>query len=620
MDGSPAARDLQFDHPFLFTRQACPFPSSRSAPASPQATYPSLPRLPAPLVPPPSAPLLLEPAHTLYPVQGLDRSRHSNGELRYFNQVAEPLFRIFRAEYQRAFEDLHPRHRLDQLFDALFDYVRAEFREYEIHKSRLTLNWHQQQQLRRDLRNGHKPDLVFKFFIGYWNFLYNKIKLFHDCQRSHEASIKSLIKFNRQLEREVKLLRDSYRSARDRADSTHRQLTELDGSIKAVQDKGKQDAEQTRVTQLQLERSISDCEGFQSRITALEEELGISRVDCEHKQDRIVHLEQRLADLQLVGLTPSDTQHLQSFSQQESQLRVSDLERQLIRSRSLNRKLLDDVELADYSDLQKRVAEQESTIAGLIDRTTQDAQLIDQLREQLLSAGASNVPLASQEALLATVRAEARVLGQQLAEARGRERVLTRLVIPQEDVLDEDTFEEGQVVAYDSEPDSASAASHAPNLRFSSPPATSPPAFVATPSAPPPFAPSPASPRSPNLSPAQSVEPDQLTEQNLSLQADPGLISGPALPSRSRSAFATDPVFGPFPGVSGTGALGAGAGTAVLRRSTPTASTLSGSLSGSTASQSTSGSSGSKGTITLDILERRQQARRERALAANRKA
>ncbi|KAE8242477.1 hypothetical protein A4X13_0g7139, partial [Tilletia indica] len=307
MADSPA-RDLQFDHPFLHTRQACPSPSSRSAPTSPQAKYPSLPRLPAPLVPPPSASLLLSPTHNLFPVPGLGHARKRDRELHYFKQVAGPVFRIYQAEYQRAFDDHDPRQRLDQLFDSLFDYVRAEFREYEVLRFRLNQTWLQQQEIRRELRRGHTAETVFKFFVSYWNFLYNKIKLCRTSQRSLEVSVKVLATSNRQLEDDVDLLRDSYRSEKDRADSNLRQLTELDDSIRDVKDESKRNADRARSTQVQLAESISDCRGLQARILALDQQLNASRVDCEHKQDRIAHLEQKLVDLPVTGLTPADSQ------------------------------------------------------------------------------------------------------------------------------------------------------------------------------------------------------------------------------------------------------------------------------------------------------------------------
>ncbi|KAE8222618.1 hypothetical protein CF319_g4217 [Tilletia indica] len=535
---SSSLRDFQFDHPFLHTRHSSPFPSSRSAPSSPQAYYPSLPRLPAPSVPPLCAPPRSEHSHPHYPVRDWHRPKTLD-EVRYFNQVAKPVFLEFRAEYERAFQDDNPRPRLDQLFEALFVYVRSEFKAYEIHKNRLHHNWLQQQSIRRDLNRGVSSEAAFKYLVGYWNFLYNRVKQACDIIRSNQGSVETLYRVITQLDGEVKRLNKTCKAQQVRISDLQTGIKTITSSLNEEYTRAEVESSRTAdllqrldVCKLERDRSLStirnsfseekiraDAESI--RAADLLQRLDACRLEGAGYIARIADLEERLEGSTAANsLHPTSTRALTSLEAQQRD-KIAELERQVARSRSINRRLLDDVEIAEYSDLQSQVAQQSSTLAELLRQKESDAALIAQLRSRLQSTGASNVPDESQEAQLATARTEARVVRHQLSESQARERVLSRLAV--DDDYSEEIFEEGQdVTTLGLELDSDSSVSHVPNLRHSSLPSTSPPVFVVSSPLPPPFATSPSSSTCLSSPGRRSPvhlrfrgEPDQLTTYNL---------------------------------------------------------------------------------------------------------
>ncbi|CAD6908658.1 unnamed protein product [Tilletia controversa] len=453
---------FQYDHPFLYTRHAIPVQNIQSAPASPQSKYPSLPRIPAPSVPPVSAAEHSPSKTPIYPTRSLLRVG-SKDKLRFYDEVADISFQEFRAEYERAFEASDPRARLDQLFDALLTYVLAEFKQYEIHKTQLQFNWRQQQSLRLNIRQGHNTHQVFKFLVGYWNLLYGRFKIAHEIHRQTAAASDCLRRSVRTLSADIVSLSAEHEKQTARADRLQERL-----------DTSNLECQAQRLEIEELRRRLETENAQTESNPHLQQQVVALKFESQGRQVQVDDLELRLSIKEAV-----EDQHL---------ARIIELERQVARSRRINRRILDDVEIADYTALQQLVAEQGISIAELSSRHSSQVGIIRLLRARLESAGDTSVPDQTPDQLVGAAQTEARLLSQQLSESRARERVFSRLA-EEDDELDlEHTLTEGQPIP---EENSDCSVSVAVDLGNSSPPATSPPVFVPTYCEPPVVAPSP---------------------------------------------------------------------------------------------------------------------------------
>ncbi|CAD6972701.1 unnamed protein product [Tilletia controversa] len=453
---------FQYDHPFLYTRHAIPVQNIQSAPASPQSKYPSLPRIPAPSVPPVFAAEHSPSKTPIYPTRSLLRVG-SKDKLRFYDEVADISFQEFRAEYERAFEASDPRARLDQLFDALLTYVLAEFKQYEIHKTQLQFNWRQQQSLRLDIRQGHNTHQVFKFLVGYWNLLYGRFKIAHEIHRQTAAASDCLRRSVRTLSADIVSLSAEHEKQTARADRLQERL-----------DTSNLECQAQRLEIEELRRRLETENAQTESNPHLQQQVVALKFESQGRQVQVDDLELRLSIKEAV-----EDQHL---------ARIIELERQVARSRRINRRILDDVEIADYTALQQLVAEQGISIAELSSRHSSQVGIIRLLRARLESAGDTSVPDQTPDQLVGAAQTEARLLSQQLSESRARERVFSRLA-EEDDELDlEHTLTEGQPIP---EENSDCSVSVAVDLGNSSPPATSPPVFVPTYCEPPVVAPSP---------------------------------------------------------------------------------------------------------------------------------